>query len=153
MFRCKVLCRATECRCHRRPTIVPLIDGKFTKCEWSGDMPGMGPFNGLGIYGYDNVGKKFQSTWIDNMGTAMMQGTGELSSDGKTLTWNMQYTCPITQKPTVMREIERITGKDTRVMEMHGVDPKSGKEYKMMEITMTRTAPGTRAVSAPTSGH
>src|SRR5438046_3705741 len=36
-------------------TITSIMNGLFTKCEVSGDMPGMpGPFNGFGIYGYDN---------------------------------------------------------------------------------------------------
>lgn len=120
-------------------TITSVMDGKFTKCEWSGEMPGMGPFQGFGLYGFDNAGQKFQSVWIDNMGTGMMIGTGELSSDGKTMTWTYNYNCPIAKKPVVMREIEKITGKDTRTMEMHGADPKTGKEYKMMEMHMTRT--------------
>jgi hypothetical protein len=122
--------------------ITALLDGRFTKCEIEGEMPGMGPFHGFGIYGYDNVGKKFQSTWIDNCGTGMMQGTGELSSDEQTLTWKFTYNCPITKKPTTMREIERNTGKNTKTLEMHGIDPKSGKEFKMMEIAFTRSGGG-----------
>jgi hypothetical protein len=43
-------------------TITPMFDGRFTKCEMSGDMPGMGPFNSFGLYGHDNVAQKFQST-------------------------------------------------------------------------------------------
>ena len=134
-------------------TISSMMDGRFTKCEVAGEIPGMGPFNGFGIYGYDNVSKKYQSTWIDNCGTAIMTGTGELSSDGKTMTWNYNYTCPITKKATTMREVDRTTGKDTKTMEMYTIDPKSGKEYKMMEVAMTRTGGATRAVSAPTGGH
>lgn len=128
-------------------TVSTMMDGRFTKCEIDGEMPGMGPFNGFGIYGFDNVSQKFQSTWIDNCGTGMMIGTGDLSSDGKTLTWNFTYNCPITKKPTKMREIERWTGENTMTLEMHGVDPKSGKEFKMMEIALTRTggAPGATA--------
>lgn len=133
--------------CESNVTVI--MDGKFTKCEMKGDMPGMGPFHGFGIYGFDNVSKKFQSTWIDSMGTGMMQGTGELSSDGKTLTWTYTVNCPIQKKPVTMKEIERITGKDTMTLEMRGPDPKTGKEYKLMEATMTRTA-GAPAVK---SGH
>lgn len=120
--------------------IASKFDGRFTTCEMNGEIPGMGPYTGYGVFGYDNVAKKFQSTWIDNCSTAMMVGTGELSSDGKTLTWNFTYSCPITQKPTTMREIERITGKDTRTLEMYSIDPKSGKEFKMMEIELTRAS-------------
>jgi hypothetical protein len=125
--------------------ITSIMDGRFTQVETKGSTP-MGPFNGLGTYGYDNVTKKFQSTWIDNCGTAIMVGTGELSSDGETMTWVYNYTCPITKKPTTMREIERQTGKDSCTLEMYGIDPKSGKEFKMMEIAMTRK-PGSQATA------
>ncbi|MGH7242974.1 MAG: DUF1579 domain-containing protein [Phycisphaerales bacterium] len=119
-------------------TVSPVMDGRFTKIEFAGDMPGMGPFTGWGIYGFDNVSKKFVSTWIDNMGTGMMQGTGELSADGKVLTWTYNYNCPIAKKPVVMREIETFTGPNTKTLEMWSTDPKSGKEFKSMFIEMTR---------------
>lgn len=128
-------------------TISTIMDGRFTKCELAGDM-GMGPFNGLGLYGYDNVTQKFQANWIDNCATTMMNGTGERSSDGKTMTWKYNYTCPVTKKPTTMREVEHITGKDGKTMEMYGVDPKSGKEFKMMEVVFTRTSPAGRTAGA-----
>ncbi len=128
-------------------TVTAMMDGRFFKCETTGDMPGMGPFHGFGIYGFDNVSKKFQSTWMDNCGTGMMTGTGEMSSDGKTLTWTYNYNCPMTQKPTTMREVDTVTGKNTKKMEMFGTDPKTGKEYKVMEIAYTRQ-PATTAMGS-----
>jgi hypothetical protein len=129
-------------------TITAMMDGRFTRCEVSGDMPGMGPFNGFGVYGFDNVGQKFQSTWFDNCGTGMMVGTGELSSDHTTMTWTFTYNCPVAKKTTVMREVERRTGKDSMTLEMFGSDPKTGKEYKMMQIDFTRKAvPGATAAA------
>jgi hypothetical protein len=124
--------------------ITPVMDNRFIKVETKGEMPGMGPFSGFGLYGYDNVGEKFQSPWIDNHGTGMMIGTGDLSSDGATLTWDFTYNCPIAKKPVKLREIERKTGADTSTLEMYGTDPKSGKEYKMMEIALIRV-PGSAA--------
>src|SRR5947209_3078073 len=46
-------------------TVTPIMDGRFIKVEMKGDMPGMGPYHGGGIYGYDNVAKKFVCSWID----------------------------------------------------------------------------------------
>lgn len=121
--------------------ITPIMEGRFTRADMAGQMPeGMGMFNGLGIYGYDNVAKTFQCAWVDNMGTTMAFGTGERSEDGKTMTWTLTYTCPIQKKPVTMREVDRITGPDSRTMEMWGIDPVSGKEFKMMEIESVRTA-------------
>lgn len=124
-------------------TITPMLDGRFIKCEIAGEMPGMGPFNGFGLYGFDNVAQKFQATWVDNCGTGIMNGVGELSSDGKIMTWKFSYHCPITKKPVSLREIETITGPNSKTLEMFGIDPKSGKEFKMMEIAFTRKGSGT----------
>lgn len=129
-------------------TVTSIMDGRFVKVENAGEIPGMGPFHGFGINGFDNVSKKFQSTWIDNCGTGMMTGTGELSSDGSTLTWKYNYNCPILKKPAVMREVEKYTGNDTMTLTMYMNEPHSGKEYKMMEISFTRKAGTANASTA-----
>ncbi len=121
-------------------TVTSFMDGKFIKCEIKGDMPGMGPYTGFGINGFDNVSQKYQSAWVDNMGTGMMTGIGELSPDGKTLEWKYSYNCPITRKCMTMRQVEHYTSADTMTFEMFGAEPHSGKEYKMMEIAFTRKA-------------
>ena len=115
-----------------------LMDGRYTKGEMAGEMPGMGPYNGIGIMGFDNVANQFVATWVDNHSTGIMNGTGEISPDGRTITWNYNYHCPITKKPTVMRQIETWTGANTKTLEMFGTDPKSGKEFKMMKIELTK---------------
>ena len=124
--------------CDNTSTVTTLMDGRFTKVEVKGEIPGMGPYHGVGLYGYDNVGKKFVSTWIDNHSTGMMQGEGQLSKDQKTLTWNYNFSCPLTQKPAKMKEVETIISENERRLEMWGDDPKSGKNFKMMQIDMKR---------------
>jgi hypothetical protein len=121
-------------------TVTALMDGKYFRCEMKGEMPGMGPFTGEGIVGFDNVSQKFVGTWIDNWGTGIMTGTGELSSSGDTLNWKYNFNCPINKKPMVMRQIEKRTGDNAMTIEMFGPEPHTGKEYKMMEITLTRSA-------------
>lgn len=120
-------------------TMTPFMDGRFLKNDVTGDIPGMGPFVGMGLTGFDNVSKKFVGTWVDSMGSGIMNGTGELSADGKTETWSFTYNCPVTKKPTVMREILHHTSPTTMTVEFHMVDPKSGKEYKGMEHTLTKS--------------
>jgi hypothetical protein len=116
-----------------------IMDGRFIQVEMGGEMPGgLGPFRGLGIYGYDNVSKKFNCTMIDNQGTGMMIGSGELSDDGKTITWNCMFNCPLTGKPAPVKQIETLNSPDSMSLEMFGPDPKSGKEFKMMTIEFTR---------------
>jgi len=140
-------------------TITPMMEGRYIKCEMTGDMAEMGTFNGFGIQGFDNVSQQFQGSWVDNHSTGIMTGVGERSSDGKTLTWKYTYNCPITKKPAVMREIERRTSPNTMEFEMWGTDPVSGKEYKMMLIEFTRrggatpSATGNRATTPRGAGN
>jgi hypothetical protein len=140
---------ATESVC--TSTVTPMFDGRYVKVEIQGDMGGM-PFNGFGIYGYDNVSERFQGSWIDNCGTGVMYGVGELSSDGDTLTWTYGYTCPITNKKTTMREVETRTGPNTKTFQIFTTDPKSGKEYKMLDIAYTRTSKDTDAHAMASPG-
>lgn len=115
-----------------------VMDGRYAKCDITSDIPGMGSFHGVGHYGYDNVAQEYVANWIDNHSTGMMTGTGKRSADGKKMEWVYKYNCPITKKPTKMRQVEQQMGEGKMKMEMFTVDPKSGKEYKMLSITFTR---------------
>jgi hypothetical protein len=119
-------------------TVTSLLGGRFTKCEMAGEMPGMGPYRGLAIHGYDNVSKTFVATWIDNMSTGFANGEGELSADGKTITWTFTGNCPVAKKPVTMRQVETVTGPGKKTLEMFGPEPKTGKEFKMMRIELTK---------------
>lgn len=125
--------------------ITAVMDGRYTRCEIQGEMPGMGVFHGVGYSGYDNVAQQYVSTWIDNHSTGIMTGVGERSSDGKTMTWTYAYHCPVTKKPTTMRQVETHKGDDAMTLEMFGKDPKSGQEFKMMVLEFTRAGADTTA--------
>jgi hypothetical protein len=120
--------------------ITPFIDGRFVKVEVSGEMPGMGPFTGFGINGFDNVSQKYVSVWLDNFGTGIMNGTGVMSSDGKTLTWTYTYNCPILKKATTVRQVEKYSGSNAMTLEIFCNDPKSGKEFKSVHIDFTKSS-------------
>ncbi len=115
-----------------------LLDGRFVRVNVNSEMPGMGPFMGEGTYGYDNVSGKYVCSWIDSMSTGFSTGTGELSADKKTMTWNFTFNCPITKKPAMMREVDTFKSENEMTMEMFGNDPKTGKEFKMIHIDYTR---------------
>jgi hypothetical protein len=119
-------------------TLERFMDGRFFKAEMDGEMPGMGPYHGFGLYGFDNVAGKFVTMWVDNMSTGIMHGDGKLADDGKKLTWTYTGNCPLTEKPTTMREVETIKSADSKTLDMYGEDPKTGKEFHMMHIELTR---------------
>jgi len=53
-----------------------LLGGRFLQQEFNGTMMGQS-YSGVGITAYDNLRKKYVSTWIDTMGTGIftMEGT------------------------------------------------------------------------------
>lgn len=112
-----------------------VLGGRFLQQEFSGEMMGS-PFTGIGVIGYDNHTKKYVSTWMDSMGTAIFFFEGTASADGKTITQETRYDDPI-RGPMKCRSVTKIVDDNTHVFEMYGTD-KSGKEEKMMEITYTR---------------
>lgn len=137
---------ANHCDCTF--TVTPMMGGRFVQAQLAADWPGMGPFTGFSITGFDNVSGQFQSTWVDSCGTGMMIGTGELSSDKTTLTFNYTFNCPFKKGPVNFRETVTRTGPNSHTMEMWGPAPDTGKEFKMMEISYTRAAPTTTQTSA-----
>jgi hypothetical protein len=112
-----------------------ILGGRFLQHEFSGEMMGS-PFTGIGLAGYDNHTKKYVSTWMDSMGTAILFFEGTASADGKTITQEARYDDPI-KGPMKWRSVTRIVDDNTHVFEMYSTD-KSGKEEKMMEITYSR---------------
>lgn len=92
-------------------------------------------FKGMAVEGYDNAKKKFVSSWIDNMGTGIMNSEGTYDPAEKTLTYLAEYETMPGMK-TKMRQVIKITDKDHRRMEFF--EDREGKEVKTMEITYER---------------
>ncbi|MCC6423831.1 MAG: DUF1579 family protein [Phycisphaerales bacterium] len=118
--------------------ITSIMDGRYLQWVVNGQTQGMGEYHGLGFYGFDNVSGQFVSSFMDNHSTGISRGVGKLSEDGKVLTWEYTFSCPITKGPAVMREVLTRTGENTRTWDMYGKDPKTGKDGQMMHIEMER---------------
>lgn len=113
-----------------------IMGGRYQESRYTGNMMGQ-PFEGIATVAYDNASKKYVSTWLDNMGTGIMQMSGDFDAATKTMNMSGECTDPMTGQKKKMRETFAIVDDNTRKMEMFDTDP-SGKEYKSMEITMTR---------------
>lgn len=115
-----------------------IMGGKYQSSKHSGSAMGM-PFEGMSIMAYDNATKQFTSTWIDTWSTGIMNMSGPWDESSKTLT--LTGKMPDINRPgkeCSLREVFKVIDNNTQHMEMYGPDPKTGKEFKMMEIKMTR---------------
>jgi len=115
-----------------------VFDGRYQMSTHKGDMMGM-PFEGISIVGYDNSKKKFVSSWIDNMGTGIMNMEGVWNASTKSIEFKGKMTDPSRPgKDCNVREVFTFVDDNTQKMEMFGPDHKTGKEFKTMEINYTR---------------
>jgi uncharacterized protein DUF1579 len=112
-----------------------VLDGRFLQQDFSGNMMGQ-PYSGVGISGYDNLRKRYVTTWMDTMSTGMFTMEGTASADGKIITLRGQHAEPGGGHMT-HRAVWTIVDNNTQTFDMFGAHA-GGKETKMMEITYTR---------------
>lgn len=101
------------------------------------NMGGMA-FEGHGIMGYDNVAKKYTSTWMDNMSTGIMTSEGTADGSGRVFSFNTEYNCPMNGPDQHGKATLKIEGDDKVVYQMSEKGP-DGKEFTGVEVTYTRT--------------
>jgi hypothetical protein len=119
------------------------LDGHYFLFEVSGKMQMPGPdgkmkdmdFKGMSIEAYNNVTKKFEAAWMDNMGTGIFISQGDYDPATKTFT----YTGEMEMVPgtkTKVRELVKVVDKDHHMLEWY--EDRGGQEAKTMEIAYTR---------------
>ncbi|MBS1493531.1 MAG: DUF1579 domain-containing protein [Bacteroidetes bacterium] len=112
-----------------------LLGGRYQKVTASASMMGM-PYEGIGITGYNNVSKLFESSWVDNFRTGVMYMTGTMDDKGM-ITMTGSTVDPITGKIQMERQTIRPDGDNKYIMEIY--DTKEGQsEVKVEEIIYER---------------
>lgn len=111
------------------------LGGRVLTQSVTSSMNGM-PFQGMGIEGYDNVGKKYWSVWNDSLSTGPMIAWGTCDGAGS-CSYEGSVNDPMTGKPAKVRMTLRADGADRRIFEFYGTGP-DGKEAQMMRIVYTR---------------
>lgn len=109
---------------------------RYQETIHKGEFMGM-PFEGKSTLAYNQASQMYTSTWIDNMSTGIMVMSGKYDEATKTINFSGTTVDPVTKKDKAVRETYTIIDDNTRKMEMFDIDF-SGKEYKSMEIIMTR---------------
>ena len=114
-----------------------ILGGRYQHSTHTGTVMGA-PFEGIAITGYDNAKKMLVSTWIDNMGTGIMYSEGKWNDASKSAEFTGTAIDPVSGKELKIRQIMKTIDDDTEMMEMYTT--RDGKEFKSMEIKMTRKA-------------
>lgn len=112
-----------------------ILGGRYQHSTHTGTVMGM-PFEGIGITGYDNAKKMYISTWIDNLGTGIMYSEGKWNDANKSVEYTGTAVDPVSGKELKIRQVIKTVDDNTETMEMFTT--RDGKEFKSMEIKMTR---------------
>jgi hypothetical protein len=123
--------------------IKSVMDGRYFVGDFTGKMKMEGAdgkmkdmdFKGMSIDAYDNVKKKFVSTWCDNMGTGIMMSEGTYDAASKTFAYNGEYEAMPGMKSRVRMTVQ-IADKDHHNFEFY--EDRGTGEAKTMEISYTR---------------
>ena len=118
-------------------TLRMVLGGRFLENKTTGKAMGM-PFEGLGFIGYNNITKKYETLWLDNLATGMMRGAGSFDEKNQTLKDSGEFSCPMAKDKTQTYRSEwKIVDKNNLVFAMWSPD-ESGKEFKNMEMIFKR---------------
>ncbi len=123
-----------------------VLGGRYLRQAYKGEMMGM-PFEGFGYWGFNNKTKKYEGSWMDTFGTSITNSIG--SGTAERIEMIMEMTDPISggtmKQKEVIEWVDANTAKNTFFM-----IEADGKEFKHMEIILTRAAAaGPAAPKAP----
>ena len=110
-----------------------ILGGRFLKEELTGEMMGM-PFNGFGITGFNNTTRKFETIWLDSMGTMIMTGSGE--GENGTCTVLMDFVDPMSKQKMTAKGVTKVVDANKHVYTMYLMV--GGKDMKTMEAEYIR---------------
>lgn len=116
-----------------------VLDGRYVQTSLSGIVGGQ-PYNALGYSGYDNAGKVYQATWMDNASTAQTWYQGGFTPGSKAAVMKATTVNAVTGKPEPL-ELRLTIDKDgNHITELWGNG--GGKTiFKMMELRYVRSKP------------
>lgn len=128
------------CPGHDKPdtgtmTCKMVYGGRFLAMDQGGRSQGKF-FRGGGMWGYNNLEKRFEQTWADSESTGIIFLTGKASADGKSIAMIGEAADPNTGKKSFMKNVMTITGKNSWKSEFFSYE--NNRESKSMEIVFSR---------------
>jgi len=112
-----------------------VLGGRYEQIDNKGSFNGM-PYEGMGMIGYDNAKKLFQSSWIDNMGTGVTPMEGNYDAATKTLTLSGKMYEPMSGKDIDMRQTITFVDDTHETIDMY--HDENGSSFKVMEMMLTK---------------
>ena len=116
-----------------------VLDKRFLKeaVEATSPMGGGGTFQGLGYIGYDNAEGVYQSTWMENHSTAIINEVGSYDPGTRMMTFRGAHRHPMTGRTVLVRSEVNMKDPNRHIFNGYAI-AEDGREYKSFEGTATR---------------
>lgn len=112
-----------------------MYNGLYQLSITKGSYNGM-PFEGRSTLAYNNASKKYQNTWIDNMGSGIVIMEGMYDDASKTLSLSGRQADMMTGNLNPVRQTMKFIDDKNQYIEMF--ETRGGREAKTMEIRLTK---------------
>ena len=117
-------------------TIKSVLGGRFVEEAITSTMMGM-PWEGHGVFGYDNATQKHNGIWYDSFGTMIMMFEGTCENSCKTVSMTSTYFDPMAKMEKKMKVVTTHKDDDHAMVTFFDVG-KDGKDVRMGEVQYTR---------------
>lgn len=114
-----------------------VLDGRFVQTSLSGFVDGQ-PYSAVGYAGYDNAGKVYQASWMDNESTAQTWYQGGFAPGSTSAVMQASTVNPVSGKPEALELRMTIDKAGNHVTELWGTGGGT-KIFKMMELRYLRS--------------
>lgn len=132
-----------EVRSKGRATNTWILGKRYVRNEYRGDFMGQ-PFEGLGYTGYDNINKRYVSSWMDTMSTGIMYEEGQFDETARQFVMLGAFEAPDGTKMR-SRSTIRVIGKDRHTITFEHASAGDEDYTKVMEVEYTRVRASTRS--------
>jgi len=117
-----------------------VLGGRFLLEEHKGTMMGQ-PYEGIGMYGYDNARNLYTMSWFSNMATNALHAAGSRPPGTNTTTFYGEMDEPMLGVyGRTVKYVSRLVNNDKVVFGVY--DLHAGEDYKVIELTYTRDKDG-----------
>ena len=113
-----------------------IMGGRFLQQEVTTTIMDM-PYQGVGVDGYDNMGKQYVGVWVDNQRTAIVHFEGTCEAGGKIRTMMAEIPNPMTGEMMKNKAVTTILNDNSYMYEAYMVQA-DGTEFKQMELVAKR---------------
>ena len=113
-----------------------ILGERFVQEKFTGTAGG-DPFEGMGVMGYDNASRVFNTIWVDSLNTTMAMASGKFFAEGNIFELTSKLYDPLLSREKTVRSTIQFTSNDSYIFSMIDESPE-GKEFKSLEMAYSR---------------